>query len=602
MAPVRAILPGIFFPTRFKESRYVEGAASLLFAVVIIVLYRHVLNSYWLYDDPYLLRNALSHSAWSFFVTPGIWQKVSVGNLTPWVMVSYKIDYWLFGLNQHFFYLHQLLSLWLVSIALYKLLRLWNEPFFAACGSIFFLASAPAAASAEMLMTRHYIEGLFFCLVSFYFFVRSVREESFLYSLLAAAVYFLSMTAKELYVPLAVVLFFLPEGRFRERIVRVAPLVAAMALYFVWRHYMLGGFIAGPSRGGLFGSYRSLSSTVLLLKNMYGTIIMMTGVSPLSKLITPFLGPVILIPVVLSVFILLRKKKYSWLIFHISLLGAVYSVPFSVINPYYAAADFTQYRIVFLIAAYISAISVLCLEFLYRNSSLWETYAESLAGRALKVVLPLSIAAVIFAGSLVWIRTEGYVTLRPLATEGKFFMSAGNNFLLVKSSPVWAGTYYYQDLETFRKERTGESSPLVVYGPFAFLGYSTPPRLRGIKVVTYDASRGAMSEITSSYLRERGQFLSSLRTLSLTVRLKVDHGVLRYSLGPKKSGNYFILLGYKPEIYCMKVAAGRIGTLSLATSLRVYARVGWQSPQGWVTVSPEWFLDFSRNRDIAWSR
>lgn len=576
------------------KGKYADILASLFFAFVIIVLYRHVLDSFWLYDDPYLLKNAASHSVWSFFLKPDIWRKVSLRNLTPWLILSYKVDYSLFGLAQHYFYLHQLISLWLVSVALYKLLKLWTGSFFAICGSFFFMVSAPVAASAEMLMTRHYIEGLFFCLVSFYLYVKSVREGSFVYSLLAAAAYLLSMSAKELYVPLAAVLLFLPERDYRERFVRLAPSAAAMIFYFVWRHYMLGDFIAGP-KSGLFSSYGGRGSIALLLKNIYGTVTMMTGISPLSKFLTPLLVIVLLAIVSFSFFTLLREKKYAWSIFHACLLGAVYLIPLSVISPYYAASDFNLYRIVILIAAYTAAIAALCLQFLYRECSLP-------AARSLSVSFSMGIAVIILAGTSIWIANERKVTLDPLVAEGRFFMSADNHYLLAKSDPLWAGTFYYQDLETFRKKLTGENSPLVVYGPFAFLDNPDTPRLKGLRVVTYDAGRGVMSNITGAYMRERTGFLSSLRVLPMMVALKVDSGYLSYSLGMPKPGNYFMLAGYRPGIYCMKVPLGLPGgSMRLNTSLRVYVRIGRQSPRGWVTLSPEWLLDFSKSREIVWS-
>jgi hypothetical protein len=593
---VRSFFGKVSYGLCLREKRYAGASASLFFALVIVILYRHVLDSFWLYDDPYLLKNAISHGAWSFFVSPDIWHKVSLRNLAPWEIVSYKIDYSLFGLNQHFFYLHQLLSLWLVSIALYKLMRLWVKPFFAACGSLFFLVSAPVAACTEMLMTRHYIEGLFFCLVSFYFFIRSVREDSLLYSIAAATVYFLSMSAKELYVPLAVVFFFLPEGELRKRIVRAVPSGAVMVLYFLWRHYMLGDFTTGRGGVGLFGSYKGLSSIGLFLKNIYGTVTMVTGVSPFGKFLAPLLGGIVLVLIALSVSMLLKEKNYGWLIFHIFLTGCVYVIPLSVISPYYEAATFTSYRIVILIAAYISALTALCLQFLHRKF-------QGRAARTLTVVFAACIAVTILAGSLVWITKERKATLAPLVAEGKFFMSADSKYLLVKSNPVWPGTYYYQYLEAFSKKRTGKSPPLVVYRSFAFLNDLVPAQLKGLRVVTYDADTGAMADITRSYAKERSKFFSRLRTLPLAVRLDIDRGAMSYSLGPADSGNYFILAGYKPQTYCMEAPIGkRSGTVNVNTILQVYARFGWQSPQGFVTLSPEWFLDFSKTREIRWSR
>jgi hypothetical protein len=42
--------------------------------------------------------------------------------------------------------------------------------------------------------------------------------------------------------------------------------------------------------------------------------------------------------------------------------------------------------------------------------------------------------------------------------------------------------------------------------------------------------------------------------------------------------------------------------IRIPTSIKMYCRAGWESPDGLVTFSPEWFIDSSKKQDIFWER
>jgi hypothetical protein len=90
--------------------------------------------------------------------------------------------------------------------------------------------------------------------------------------------------------------------------------------------------------------------------------------------------------------------------------------------------------------------------------------------------------------------------------------------------------------------------------------------------------------------------------MPLRVALHVDHAVLSYAMGPSDAGNYFALLGVKPGVYCMILQGKEFGPMSLFKSLRFYVRFGWESAVGWVTFSPEWFIDFQKDSEIIWKQ
>ena len=308
--------------------RYRDLGLYFAFAVLVSVLYHQTLRSYWLYDDPYILRQAFEHRPWEYFFIPHVWRELSIRYLTPWVTLSFDFDLSLFGFQPRFFYLHQLVSLWLAACMLYIVLRLWVKRGFASSGSVLFLVSAPAAAAAEMLQIRHYIEGLIFCLLSLYFFVQALRKEAYFLTVVSSLFYLLAASAKELYVPFGLIMLFLPEKTLRIRLIRGIPLIISSMAYALWRKWMLGNFVAGPGENGLFSVYKGLESIVLFLKNIYGTFVMMSGVSQISPIVNQSIAVCFAIFTFLSMFFLLKRKTYSLVsFFFVAHNGYIFRTP-----------------------------------------------------------------------------------------------------------------------------------------------------------------------------------------------------------------------------------------------------------------------------------
>ena len=453
-----------------------------------------------------------------------------------------------------------------------------------------------------MLMTRHYIEGLFLFLSAFYFYVKSAREDYITYSLISAVLYFLSMSAKEIYVPMIIVFAALPEGRPGRRIRTIFPLIIAFILYVLWRIYMLGGFITGPGKSILLSSYKGFGAAFQLPEQISGFLMMMSGITKISNLVHPFIVISSAVFIILSFFFLLKSKNFKAICFHIFLFVSVYLIPLSVINPHSALYDITQYRIVFLIAAYNSAALALAAGFIYEHLRKSIPAFGSLALSKMVIFVFVCVIVVTCISSSLWIRNEREVTLKPLVTEGNFFMKSDNSHLLVKSNPLWGGVFYYENLDFLRQYYQLGHPPLVVYNYFAFIDDSDAQELKGLKVFRYDAVRGSLSDITNSFFQERVNYISRIKKMPLNLVLHVDHAVLSYSMGPSDTGNYFALLGIKPGVYCMMLPGKEFKPMSLFKSLRFYIRFGWESAEGWVTFSPEWFIDFHKDSEIVWER
>lgn len=602
-----SVCPVLVSPDSGFETRW-DLAVWLLYATFVGLNYHHALNSYWLYDDLQLLKIATTHHPLQYFFVPRVWHLVTVSNFTPLLLLSFDLDAAVFGFAPHGFYFHQLVALCLAAVMLAMVLKLWVSPLFAYMGGLLFLASAPAAAASELLMIRHYVEGAFFCLLAIYLFVVGVRKDSFALSLLSTLAYAAAISAKETYVPLALVLLLLPESRWCLRLKHAVFSLLVLAIYPLWRFWMLGGSVGGY-QAPLFMEGLGSELYRAFVGNFAESITMFVGTSEADVLVQPLLK---LILALFAIGALLTTSRRGQARLMPAVVGAYLSLylPISPLRP--SAADFITYRFVFLISLSVafalpaSAYRVLMVcKSMQANTSerpmsqvrrwrsgLW----PRLIGCGLSVVLALA-----WYSSHRWLSTQRNVRLRPMAAEGRFLMSEDTSYLLVKSDffPVME---YYTSIDHFRRLGSLGPAPDVVSGVFAHLDETQAPRLRSRRVVKFSTEANRITDVTAEFLRERAKYLAQIRKLPFHVRLMTRSGRFNYSLGPSHGGRHFILLGYRAGIYCTVVESiPRTWTGELVVGPQTwYVRFGWTSPQGWTVFSPEWLIDFSEKREIIW--
>ncbi len=187
-----------------------------------------------------MLHATIEHDWPSFFYEPETWRQISATNLTPWINLSFAMDWKLFGFDPHGFFIHHILSLALATLCC-GLLLLEIVSVVPALGTLLlFVTSLPTLALAGNLWLRHYTEGLAFAALAFFFFLRGLKSSNFFYGLSGAFFYLISVTAKEIYVPLIGILLFYP-GSFSKKgnLIKLPFLFVALA-FVAWRSYMLG--------------------------------------------------------------------------------------------------------------------------------------------------------------------------------------------------------------------------------------------------------------------------------------------------------------------------------------------------------------------------
>lgn len=225
------------------------GAAALLsvYGFLVFVLHGSALDNGWSYDDTQILKHALTYSPWQYFTDPVAWRALVPFNLTPWLSLQFDVDASIFGLQPRGFYLHALAMLVGTATLIHVLVRPWAGHFGGVAAATLLLLGAPTVVAAQQLMVRHYIEGLFFLLLGIWFFVQclSRRRSAVWLCGLSALCYCIAVSAKELYVPMAVLPVLVPMATWRLRLRYGWPWLLVLALYVPWRLYMLGSLSGG---------------------------------------------------------------------------------------------------------------------------------------------------------------------------------------------------------------------------------------------------------------------------------------------------------------------------------------------------------------------
>ena len=228
-----------------QSNRVFSLAAIALLAAATYILHKSALSDSWRLDDGFHMGFVTQYSPWQYFFVPEI-TRLQSAHVTPWNVFFYDISLWLFGFNQKWYYAHQLIMLWLTSIATFFFLRLWIVPSGALFGAMLFLAGAPTVHIAHELMTGHYTAGLLFTITALHSYVLAIRQQSWRRAWIGALFYLLATTCKEIYVPLVGILLFLPTSTHLKVRFRFSLPFGLVALFYIfWRYQVVGGFVGG---------------------------------------------------------------------------------------------------------------------------------------------------------------------------------------------------------------------------------------------------------------------------------------------------------------------------------------------------------------------
>lgn len=223
--------------------------SGLLLALLVSLIHGHNLAGAWRWDDGVHLSFAATFTPFQYFLDPDITRLQSGANLTPWNALFYDINLSLFGMDAAAHYAHMLLILWLTACFFYLVLRYWLPPVAAFTGAAAFILGIPTLHVAAGLMHGHYATGLLLSLLAILGWIRHFERGGRIWLPLSVVAYLLAVTCKEVYVPLVLVLPFLPVASLRQRIRPWLPYIGVAMAYTAWRYLVLGRLLGGYAQG-----------------------------------------------------------------------------------------------------------------------------------------------------------------------------------------------------------------------------------------------------------------------------------------------------------------------------------------------------------------
>jgi hypothetical protein len=497
------------------KSRILDVAVSVIIAAICALAYRKITRLWWMWDDPYHLNLFPTTSFGQLFFSRHFWRAYPAQVYTPLQLVSLKADLLAFGLNADAFYLHQLAAVSLGAIALYFALRQSLDPIASSATALLAFLGPALARTVPQLMTRHYFEGLIFVLAAWIAFARKRPA-------LSAILYFISTLAKEVFVPLPLLLLVVYPKRWRE----LFPHGAALIIYSVTRIVILGsvhgyGYTVPASRWPL----AILTAPVRMVRALIGD----AGIA----------GICLVVAVLLCVALIFIRDRHQRLV-----IGAA---AFAAIVPILPVSIDMQSRYV-LMTWLLASVAV---------------------GLLLKRFTLVVLIVALIANRGQWAHTMRE-TLR-MSDEARAYASSSASDLLLNPLVPPATIIELRNLTHSTGRWLYDQQPLCA------------KRISADHILTYDVSSRRVREMTGDNLALE---CASIRSAPLSVTLSGAGDRLFWNFGPYRDGTYHIILndglhGFEvPRSVGFRLA----GTSSLSLRVRYDSPAGWSTYSPDLTV------------------
>lgn len=523
---------------RDVNRRSVTVACILFLIALAIAIHSTALSGWWLNDDPVLLLESIRQPALSVLFNPAEYGHLSTITFTPLLLLSFKLDLLLHGLEPWLFYAHQLAALIAAALLFFLLVRRYVADVYAAAGAGVFLTSWVSVYTVRTLMTRHYVEGLVFALGALLAWSYGRR------GLIAGSLlYLLAMLSKEVYAPIPLFLIcqeWVAGRRWREIARDLIPPAIAAIVFLAWRWFMTGltGGYESSALGGLFPPLR-----IALWSGI-------TGPAPLWARI------------VWAACIVIGFGAY---VIRARLRGAAFLIATAVVVvlPILPLVSRFDVRYSFALVAFgIAALTIA---------------AGTIGGWALAIPLALLVTTAVNAIP----QRQHYenLTRSGMAQEGRYVWTEPPNApALCATSPGW----YLESLAWLRRYEHRGATPRFVFSQYAITAGAVDPNRavaigpsgRAVPVASTDRF-GTPAE----WERERRQY-DPAAPLSVEFALR-DH-VAAWQLGP--SGGLFIFLT-DPDYSAIPIPATGKQRVPEARE-KQYFRILRETPNGIWTLSP----------------
>jgi hypothetical protein len=428
--------------------------------------------------------------------------------------------------------------------------------------------------AAHELMTANYVHGLFFTLIAAYGFVRALRNRTWWPAVAGGFCYLLAVTAKETYVPLPILLLFLPEGTWKQRVLKALPFLIVLTAYLPWRWFMLGTLIGG------YQSHTPGPGIVQVCRALLHVPAMLLGTDGLGW------GVMIAGLVGLALLIGWRRRQIAFALAGLlALLGPLAPLTHF---PGLVAPD----RYLLLVWWGMTTACVLVMERLSHGRH-WHVW----------VALALWVAVSVAAGHEMrreQRRTQSWFDR--YEAQGRFLWAASSDRIFLISPPFHVARF----VAAIKQKLAGAGSAPIVIDDQADLeiqtrlGLAAGAARSNATVWAYNESCRRMEEITGEFRRRQAESQARVLEAALRVDLRFVGHDMRWRLGPYAQGNYLMV----------RLAEGRVlDRVWFAPQDQRDATGGgvfdffmrYDSPEGWTTYSP--VLRFDRQEGgVAWRR
>lgn len=227
---------------RFKPTDFFYLSSILL--ILLIINYR-VINTWFIVDDTANIFCS-SFDTIKLLFDRGTYLFFNQLFFTPLLPISFKLDWLLFKMNPTGYHLHNLLVAFLICVVFYKFLRIYIPSFFSWLGTILLSSSLPMSFDIGWINRRHYLWGFLFLLLTLYFFKKWEENKKVTLLLLSLFGTLPAFLFKEAYTFLPAIIFIISSGSIIDRIKKSSAYFVILAIYLVWRIYMIGGMGGYP--------------------------------------------------------------------------------------------------------------------------------------------------------------------------------------------------------------------------------------------------------------------------------------------------------------------------------------------------------------------
>jgi hypothetical protein len=536
------------------RARLLEAAVLLLVLAGVAALYRDATKLSWTYDDAFLMRVVSGAEVDDYFASPTFWRSMPAQMFVPLLLVWYEGGSRAVDDEDGGFYLPAIALLLAALLAVYWALRLWVGPAESLAGVAMIGLGPPVVSLVTQLMATHYLIALGFAALSFATFTLALRSRRvWAFASLSAFFYLCAMLAKEVAIPLPAMLLLVAWSQ--KTRMRVLPHAIALVLYFLWRKAMIGVFLGG------YGWATTRETVLPLLQSLPRQ--WAASIAPPQWWIAVLLALVLLVPIAWR----LRSRRFA-LALVLALGAAILPVlPVSrEMQPRYVFASWVT-----LVVFFVVAIQV------------WPPRVRAL-------LCALAVAVVGIAQQAEW--DAVYPTAERMSAEARFVLTApaAATLRLPRTPPAAMG-----ELQFLRAEHGAAPGLQWFYDDL----YLCAGRHHGRRLYEYDAARHGMVDVTSAAEGIAQRYCAGVReNVPLQADFRFESGTLHWTFGPYERGTWHVVFGDGVQAF----EVPRRDAYILGDLPGIALRVRYDSPEGWVTYSPEIALDFAREPRKRWSR